>query len=320
MNTDTPIKALPLPITTLLRFAPGLVFLAALYSTGCAASAAEVRQAKQSGYEADFATVYSEAMTVVSEHYPHMVENATTGLIQTAWHIVTGQTGSNRDNSPTTSSRARGQTSSSGGIESVATTAAHDRKKYFVRFRVHILGGKPWRIRIKGEASVWSAGDVPMPLKGAEIPSWLEGRTDALRVEIYRKLKKYAVPLKVIPNKKKVVIKVKSPESFGEIPKEASAVLTDVYVAVKSRMFRKFRKHLASDVLWSLGSEGDADMAMVMWQADTSLLDTLVATLELGCHMDALQIVCEKAQSGGPRVVFEKRNGTWLLISFLAES
>ena len=59
-----------------------------------------------------------------------------------------------------------------------------------------MVGGKPWRVRVTGEASEWELGAVPVTLRGADEPHWLQGRTDALRVAIYRRLKAYAVPLK----------------------------------------------------------------------------------------------------------------------------
>ncbi|MBL4632722.1 MAG: hypothetical protein JKY56_02550 [Kofleriaceae bacterium] len=314
--------ALALGITSRALRGVFLLTLGAILSLGCAASDAEIRRARHSGYNAAFATVYSEALAAVARRYPRSVEDPTTGMIKTAWHIVSVQTGTSASNSPRAGTQARGSgRQTSGGVDAISPTAASNNKRYFIRFRVQVIGGDPWRVRVFGEASEWSAGDVPLPLRGAEVPPWVEGRTAALEVDIYRRLKKYAVLIE--ENKKvKPVFKIARPDSFGEIPDEASSVVEAVYLAVKSRDMGALRTHLSEDVVWSPGSAGNAELAMVMWQADTGLLDAMSTVLDEGCTAESdSRIRCDTAKQSGmaAHVIFEKRAPGWVLSEFLRE-
>lgn len=295
-----------------------------LLVSGCAASDAEIRKAKNSGYQSDFATVYGETLAAVVELYPHTTENAVDGLIQTAWHPVASQSGSGQSSDPIGSQVTGGQ-QGGGGINAITGTTASDRKSFFIRFRVHVVGGKPWRVRVVGEASEWRAGDVPMPLRGAEVPHWLKGRTDALRVSIHRRLKEYSVTVeREIPVAQSPVLITKEPASFGEIPDEAQTLVAAVHRALRSRNMEDLRRAMADDLQWSLGDEGNADVALALWQADTGSLDALSKVLEAGCTAGdgQLTVSCPLAYSTQPnyagyRAIFEKRKDVWLFTAFL---
>jgi hypothetical protein len=321
MKNDKPSTARSLRITSC---APrvGIFWLGLLLGiASCAATDAEVRNAKTSGYESDFATVYGEALSATVALYPHTVENAVTGLIQTAWHTVAMQTGTRQSSDPI----GGGQGGSQGGMGQLSGTASSDQKRFFIRFRVHVVGGKPWRIRVQGEASEWRAGDVPMPLKGAEVPPWVKGRTNALRVAIHERLKKYAVRVdKDIPTVKSPVIAFKEPDGFGDIPAPAKKLVGSVFRAIRSRDMTSLRASMADDLQWSLGDEGNADVALALWQADTRSLDELSKVLEAGCASGdgAVTVSCPVAYSSEPnysgfRAIFEKRKGVWQLTAFL---
>ena len=59
------------------------------------------------------------------------------------------------------------------------------------------LGGRPWRVKVVGHASEWEPGAaMPTELRGAQRPPWLDGRTEALQVAIYKQIKKFAIPMK----------------------------------------------------------------------------------------------------------------------------
>jgi hypothetical protein len=291
---------------------------------GCAASEAEIRKANSSGYESDFATVYGEALAATVELYPHTIENAVTGLIQTAWHPVASQAGGRQSSDPT-GSQINGNQGNSGGIGSLAGTASSDAKRYYIRFRIHVVGGKPWRVRVAGEASEWSAGDVPLPLKGAEVPPWVKGRTDALRVAIHKRLNKYAVAVdKDIPVIKSPVLISKEPDSFGDLPEAAHEQVALVFRAIRSRDMQALRASMADDLQWSLGDEGNADVALALWQADTNSLEQLGKVIEVGCATGdgALSVSCpfnylSEPNYSGYRAIFELRKGVWQLTAFL---
>jgi len=304
-----------------LLFSRSLFLLAVAGIIGaCAASEAEVNRAKTAGYDTDFSTVYGEVVAVVSRLYPKTAENAVDGVIRTAWHRVAVQSGSGRSNDQQSSQLAGTRTGSG-----LTTTAASDRKNFYIRFRIHVVGGKPWRVRIVGEASEWAMGDVPMPLNGAEVPPWLKGRTDALRVEIYDHLKKYAVKVEAeIPQAEGTIISLDEPASYGDIPAGAEELLSEIHRALGIRSFEDLRHQLADDVQWSPGEVGSADIAMVMWQADTSLLEAMRIAIGRGCVAGdgAVIVSCPRAYSETPnykgyRLIAEKRGDRWLVTAFV---
>ncbi len=330
MQHDKPSISRPVGITSCALW-PGFLRLALLgfalsFGLGaCAASDAEIRKANSSGYQSDFATVYGEALAATVELYPHTIENAVTGLIQTAWHTVATQGGSGDSSNPQGSQFAN--TQNTGGIGQISGTAPSDSKRFFIRFRIHVVGGKPWRIRVIGEASEWRAGDVPMPLRGAEVPPWVKGRTDALRVAIHNRLKKHAVTVdREIPVAKSPVLITKEPSGFGDIPKEAEEAVGRVFRAIRSRDMKGLRADMADDLQWSFGDAGNADVALALWQADTRSLEELGRVLEAGCASGdgAVTVSCPKEYSSeanfsGYRAIFEKRGKVWLLTAFLSD-
>ncbi len=308
-----------------LQFFQGLLQTFVLTSllaiiASCAASAAEVKRAERSGYNADFSTVYGETLAAVVKLYPRAAENAVDGIIRTAWHRVAVQTGT-RGNRQRTNAVAGSNPAST----SLTSTAAANRKQFFIRFRVHVVGGKPWRIRVVGEASEWAAGDVPMPLRGAEVPPWLKGRTDALRVAIYKRLKAYAVRVEEkIPQAEGKIITIDEPSSFGEIPDGAQKMLVEIHRAISLRSFGDLRAQLAEDVQWSEGEVGNADVAMVMWKADPSLLEAMLGAIGRGCVAGDgnVTVSCPRAYSQEPnfkgyRLIAEKRGDRWVVTAFV---
>tara|TARA_R110002096_G_scaffold44526_13_gene120432 strand:- start:40 stop:984 length:945 start_codon:yes stop_codon:yes gene_type:complete len=297
-----------------------LILIAGLSTGACAASSAEVKRAQRSAYNTDFSTVYGETMLAISKLYPRNVEDAVDGIISTAWYRVAVDSGER--NSQTRSNAIAGTRQ---GTNELGTSASIDSKQYFIRFRVHVVGGKPWRVRVVGEASEIAAGEHPMPLRGAETPPWLKGRTDALRVAIYRKLKKFAVKVdEEIPQAEGVVITIDKPSSFGKIPDGAQELLIEVHRALSLRSFDDLRTLLADDVQWSEGDSGSAEVAMVMWQADTSLMDVMLETIGKGCLAGDgdVSVSCPSAYSkepdfSGHRLIAEKRGKRWLVTAFV---
>jgi hypothetical protein len=85
------------------------------------------------------------------------------------------------------------------------------------------------------------------------------------------------------------------------------------------------RSAMSDDLQWSLGDAGNADVALALWQADTSNLDELSKVLVRGCVAGdgAVTVSCPRAYSSEPnyagyRAIFEKRNGAWLLTAFFS--
>ena len=296
---------------------------------GCGTSASEVRRAERSGYRADFAIVYSEVLAVVTELYPQLEERPDVGSIVTAWHRISiktelegeaaGSSQQERDNLR----RSQNDPSSASGNR-VIGGAGYQRKRYFIQFKVNVIGGNPWEVRVAGKAQEWEEGSVPVELRGANEPHWLKGRTDALRVAIYRRLKKHAVLLPTAAVAEAAVAKpTVDIATFGNIPKAAAKRLAEVHTAASARDFTALRRTMANNLSWSFGAEPSADQAIHMWRADSAILTKLVEVLEAGCHSESeRRVTCPPAYSQQPgylgyRAGLELIGDEWKMIFFV---
>ncbi len=297
--------------------------LVAALLAGCGHSSAEVRKAQTSAYDADFAVVYSETLVAVQKLYPHVNENPSAGVIRTAWHQV--QVDSTNETTPSTAAQVNDPTGAQ-GTGSFGQDGQQIRRMYFVRFRVYVLGGRPWRVRIEGEDSEIEPGMKPSPLKGAQTPAWLKGRVHGLQVAIYRRLKKHAVKY---DRKKRYARsddgkKPKKPEvrSFGDLPAAATAAIGKVRAAVLSGNLDKVRPLMVDDFVWSFGSGGNADIAIVQWKADETYASKLVQVLDAGCATEGeTTVVCPADATAadyiGRRASFILVGDTWMMSSFV---
>ncbi len=270
---------------------------------GCGASASEIRVAQRSGYRADFAVVFSEAVAAVRQLYPNVNDDPSTGTIKTAWHQVRLGTGGDRV----------GRTQGSGGS---LTGSLQDF--YFVRFDVHVVGGEPWRVKVEGVASKLTTGEVPQELRGGDQPEWLKGRTEALQLAIHKRLEEHAVVVKVAETAAPRT--GVDPARFGALPAPAAATVAAVYDAARSRDYKRLRQRLAADFTWSLGAAGSADTAIIMWKADDTLLAALIQTLDQACVPDRPDYVrCPGTGSHPWRATFAPAAaGDWQMTSFVA--
>jgi len=196
-------------------------------------------------------------------------------------------------------------------------------KRYFIRFEVHVLGGRPWRVKVTGHASSWDPGAaMPVEMRGADKPAWLEGRTEALQVAIFKRIRQYAIAMKEeappsdVPedNTPKT-----DPASFKNVPAAAAKELATTKDVLAKRDYTALRPELADDVVWSLGGGTGADAAMAMWQADPSALDAMAAALA-SCSADGdKRVLCPPGQpaAGAWQLTLEPRLGAWKLTSFV---
>jgi hypothetical protein len=282
--------------------------LAAL--AGCGASEREVRRAEASAYRGNFALVYGQALQAVRALYPHLVERAEAGVIQTAWHLIKIK------QSQASAASVRGQAGAAGA--DALGTGGGEATGYFVRFRVSVVGGDPWRIQIEGHASEWRAGEVPVPLRGADEPPWLAGRVAALRLAIHRRLARHAVRL---PPRAPAAAPPPV-RRFPGVPAAAGAVLAAVETACERRDFAALRSHMRDDFAWSAGAPGSADTAVVMWRADGAPLSALASALAAGCRaLGSDRVVCPARGGVGDeqlRAVFQRSGSRWQMASFHA--
>jgi hypothetical protein len=302
-------------------------------AVACGASDKEIRKASTSGYDADFAIVYSETLAVVTELYPRLDENPSAGWIKTAWHQIrinqSGETheaqgvGMSESGTPIgTTAEDRPGTGATGGGGVFGQTRTMGTL-YFVRFRVYVLGGRPWRVRIEGEAAEYEPGMKPAPLKGAEVPPWLKGRVDALQVAVYRRLKKHAVKLDKDTKRYERRPTPKRPPpklaSYGDIPTPAAVRVHALRAALRAGDFDAVRTFLIEDFVWSAGGQPSADQALIMWRADPTIPSALVMALEGGCGTDGDEVACPAAAaSGALRATFKRDGAEWKLASFVA--
>ena len=299
----------------------------------CASNKAEIRAAQHSLYDTDFAVVYSAALAATRDLYPNLDENPGPGRIATSWHQVQyancAGAGSTCDDSMVNQQViSQSQGVQQGTPNSSATSAGMPTrlayKRYFIRFEVHVLGGRPWRVKVTGHASAWDPGAaMPVELRGADKPHWLPGRTEALQVAIYKKIRQYAIPMKEEAPSDKESQEEKDvhtdPASFKNMPADAAKALASIKDVLAKRDYDALRPLLADDVVWSLGGGTGADAAMAMWQADPSALDAMTTTLG-ACVADGdKRVLCPGGQApvGAWQLTIEPRAGAWKLTSFV---
>jgi hypothetical protein len=312
-----------------------LVFVLAVLALAVGAACSnkkEIRAAKGSVYDADFAIVYSEVVAAVRELYPNLDEDPATGLVKTAWHQVQYSTGAEDPRSTQSRDPALGNDPNNlgtggAGTSGFGTPAGGAYKRLFIRFDIAVTGGRPWRVRIVGKASEWDPGNAqPTELRGAATPHWLPGRRDGLYVAIYRRLRKYAIQMEVeeeAPDEPEAV--AVDPTLFGDIPSGAAKAATTIVEAIDSRDMKKLRAALADDVVWSLGASGDAEAALAMWQADPGALDSLSMILYAGCRKDAKDpqiVTCPPQATEEPgylgwRATLQLDGEVWRLTAFV---
>ncbi len=289
----------------------------------------EVNAAKHSLYDTDFAIVYQAALEATREHYPNLDDNPGPGRIQTAWHQVQFSncpaSGSTCDDAANAISITPGAATTSGGGVPTQTgpTGMPTRlayKRYFVRFDVSVTGGRPWRVKVVGHASEWDPGAaMPVEMRGANKPPWLEPRTDALRVSIYKRIQQYAIPMKEEEPKEQLDEPKTDPSTFANVPAPAAKRLADIKDALGKRDYAALRPMLADDIVWSLGGGSGADTAMAMWQADPAQLDAMLALLP-ACSADGDKKVACPAGTPPPgqyQLIVEARAEGWKVTSFV---
>ena len=287
----------------------------------------DVEYAKRSVYDTDFANVYNAALNATRELYPKLNENPGPGKISTAWHQVSY--GNNQDDLSNQRMLRQSQglqpgvgASAGQRMAGVPTRLAY--KRYFIRFDVSVLGGRPWRVKVVGHASEWEPGNaMPTEMRGANRPSWLDGRTEALQVAIYRRLKTVAVPMKEEEQVAEEIVPRTDPTSFKDVPAGAAKALAQIKDSLAKRDYVALRPLLDDDVVWSLGGGTGADIAIATWQADPSSFEAMEAAIVAGCGAaddGAKRVACPPGAPlpGVYQLVLEERaGGAWKVTSFV---
>ncbi len=306
---------------------------------GCT-NKAELKHAKQSAYDVDFAIVFTTALSVTRDLYPKLDDAPGRGTVRTAWHPVPLAI-TDDDSSVSQANRNGGNTLTGAGAQTTSAMTAAGmpsrmaRTQKFIRFDIAVIGGRPWRVRVTGHASEWQPGNAqPTDLTGAAKPPWLDARTDALRLQIYRRLRKFAVKMAEEPKPEDPADRFPKIEAsaFVGLPPAAAAQLASLKNALVRRDNAAVRADLADDVVWSLGGEPGADTAMAMWQADPDTLDVMAKLVSPplpvadggaappgGCAGTAARVTCPGGAPtpGAWQLVLEPRGGQWRVTSFV---
>ena len=305
--------------------------------TACATNHAEVEKARHSLFNADFAILYSEALNATRASSTRTLNDSPgAGRASTAWHQVAlansqDDLGAARSvgggmSAPGTNTSGQGGTygpqgggAGGGGAMGMPTQLAY--KRFFIRFDVTVLGGRPWRIKVVGHAAEWAPGAaMPSELHGVARPAWLDPRIDGLTLAIWKRVKQYAVPMPPDIGTKTDEVQHTDPAKFkdsaggrgeGARGRQGCAVVRDNL---------RLRALLADDVVWSLGGEPGADTAMVMWQADSDMFETMAKTIDDGCAAAGDKKVTRPAAAptrGQYQLVLEPRGDAWRVTSFV---
>ncbi len=300
------------------------IVIAATLGGGCG-SKKDVEHAKHSLYDTDFAVVYSAVLDATRELYPNLDDNPGAGAVRTSWHQVSYA--SNNDDLSQGKTLSTGSTggalSNSPGTAAAGMPTRLAYKRFFIRFDVVVAGGRPWRVKVTGHASEWEPGAaLPNELRGAAKPSWLDGRTDALNLAIYKRIRGFAVPMKELPPEVKPedLTPKTDPKAFANLPPDAAKRLAILKDAVAHREYGQLRAQVFDDVAWSLGGAPGADTALAMWQADPEALDAMVKAITSGCaSLDPKKVLCPGAApaAGQWQLVLELRGTDWKISSFV---
>lgn len=299
-----------------------IIFLITAFAcAGCPASKKDVQTARRSLYDTDFTVVYNAALDSIREVYPNLEESAGRGSIKTMWHMV--QYANNQDDlaNPRVIAQGQGLVNTPGAAQSAAagmpTRLAY--KRYFIRFDVSITGGRPWRLKVIGHAAEWEPGAaLPTELRGVARPTWLDGRTDALLMSIYKRVKTHAVVMKEEEEVDDSVAHT-DPTAFKDVSPEAGKRLAAIKDALGERDHSGLRGQLADDVVWSLGGGVGADAAMALWQADLESFEAMSKAVAGGCGGDAKKVACPPGPpvAGNYQLVIEPRGDSWKITSFV---
>jgi hypothetical protein len=303
--------------------------LATAVAAACGGSHKDAKIARSSLYDTDFATVYTAALTATRELYPNLDDSPGPGKIQTAWHQVLLAGNGDDDISSVQTLTPGTATTGAGGISPAAGAAGMPTrlatKRFYIRFDVTVVGGRPWKVKVIGHASEWSPGAaLPVEMHGANRPSWLDPRIEQLQVAIYKRIKQFA---KAAPDEDKPAEEIElpktDPSTFAGVPPAAAKQLAQIKDVLAKRDYPGLRPLLADDIVWSLGGGTGADAALAMWQADPAQFDAMAATLTAGCANDgATKVRCPAGTvtAGQFQLVLESRDAaTWHVTSFLKE-
>lgn len=304
------------------------IVAAALLAFACGHSASSVRSARNSAYDAPFATVWNAVITEVRKKFSTiLIEDPVRGVVITSWIRV-----ENRDtevSDPTTG--AQSSVGANRGATGITGQQMNLTPGMLFRMNVTVKGGNkgagPYRIEVDGEAADYrpglaNEGIVPIKHGAADEPPWVSTRIENLIMAVHEQLESHVVKKDAI-RKEDIAAKVMDNLPWSNLPDPAAIRVVDtVHAAAARRDTAALRPAMADDFRWGLGADGSAETAIALWSADTSKLRDLARALEEGCALEDVtgEVVCPAAGvAKGPAMArFRKVDGAWKFVLFLA--
>lgn len=143
----------------------------------CGAERRHVDARQHPWFDAPFEEVFTNARDVITSKFRVVAVNPDAATIKTGWQRIGGL--------------GMGRGAGSGPDGSY-------RGQAFIRIDVAVVGPRPYEVRVVGRAALKRPEDVlHSELKGGDEPAWLGVRVDAIRTEIYERLRQRAVPTRV---------------------------------------------------------------------------------------------------------------------------
>jgi hypothetical protein len=281
----------------ILRFAALVGALAAAGLAGCGPSRAEVRTARRSVYQTEFAVVWNAVVATVSEQVPRFaIEDPTRGQLVSDWFLVErinfdqedgpgGGATNKGSGGATTGNGPVGPAANASGPQTVTPTGGGlpNVGGVFLRFIVDIRpGGPPWRVEVDGEAALYRPGMAlitPYRHGAADEPSWVGPRIDKVRVGIYRALKPHARILQEAP-KAKVA---RDDSRWQNLPAKVVPVVGAVHAAADKKDLPALAQVMSPGFVWSVAGTPGLEAALAFWRADPPVLAKLRDVLAAGC-------------------------------------
>jgi len=156
--------------------------------------------ARAATYTGTFDEVFQEVALEVKQHYPNLAARPKERAVRTAWHMLpfTEVRETERAKDPSTSEKRDVSPNQINKQRSFQRQNTTREMKSFVRFDVSIEpvgapGANQWKIVVTGQASEHDGKGIPVELKGAARPYWLDGRMAKLDVAIHNRIKNSSV-------------------------------------------------------------------------------------------------------------------------------
>ena len=299
--------------------ATGRRFLAALLlvvSAACGVSSKEIKTARSVVYRAEFPIVWNAVAAIVRNENPNLaVDNATRGVIVTDWKQIEQDSQDQQTDEDLEKANIKSTTGEA--------TALHSG--LWFRLRVAVTGRDnrpPWTVTVEGEAARFRpefANPIQPIARGAgDEPPWVQQRIDGAQVRVYRKLKRYAVPVVVASAAPASEQRDTSP--WSNLPPSAANVIAEVHAGAAKRDPAGLGLYMAESIQLD-GEEMPQDQVLAIWRADPSMLAVLAKALESECtetELDA-KIECPAPSTGAPasapagRAEWRRVDGAWKL-------